>query len=105
MTEGDRSTMSDEPSSTTKARAAAPEHNAQRVFTADDRRAEVEHEYSQYVAVVPISFSGVPAFNIGDPVPASHVERGIVRAEEVAKRDTKAALKAAAIAGGLETGE
>lgn len=98
--------MTDAEPSTTKARAAtAPEHNAQKVVTADDRKAEVEAEYGQYVAVVPISFSGVPAFNVGDPVPASHVKRGIVQVDEVAKRDTKAALTAAAVGGGIETGE
>ena len=30
------------------------------------------------------------AFNVGDPVPASHVERGVVDSSQVAKRDTKA---------------
>jgi hypothetical protein len=38
-------------------------------------RAEQEKEWGQYVAVAPISFNGAPAYNVGDAVPASNVER------------------------------
>lgn len=51
-------------------------------------------EYSEYVAVETILVGGARAFNAGDPVPKSHVERGVVTAEQVAKRDTKAADEA-----------
>ena len=32
-------------------------------------------EYGTFVAIAPISFNGIPAYNIGDPVPVSNVER------------------------------
>lgn len=35
-------------------------------------------EYSQWVATSPIDINGARAFNAGDPVPASHVDRGVV---------------------------
>lgn len=38
-------------------------------------RSEQAKEYGQYVAVAPISFNGVPAYNPGDPVPASNVAK------------------------------
>jgi hypothetical protein len=38
-------------------------------------RAKQQEEYGQYVAKQLISIGGVPAFNVGDPVPVSHVER------------------------------
>lgn len=40
-------------------------------------------EYGQYVALVPIEIGGARAFNVGDPVPASHVSRGVVSQEQV----------------------
>jgi hypothetical protein len=52
-------------------------------------------EYGVYVATVPIDIQGARAFNIGDPVPVSHVERQIVDSDQVAKRSTKAAEAAA----------
>lgn len=48
-------------------------------------------EYGTYVATVPIDIYGARAFNPGDPVPVSHVERGMVSADSVAKVNTKAA--------------
>lgn len=51
-------------------------------------------EYGQYVAVTPIDILGARAFNVGDPVPVSHVENGVVSAEQVARSTTKAAAAA-----------
>lgn len=61
---------------------------------AEDLRDEQIKEYGQYVAVQPIDIGGARAFNTGDPVPASHVSRGIVSSEQVAKTSTKAAAAA-----------
>lgn len=47
-------------------------------------------EYGTYVAVQPIDIGGARAFNVGDAVPMSHVERGVVPSEAVAKSTTKA---------------
>ena len=47
-------------------------------------------EYAMYVAVERISIDGALAFDVGDPVPKSHVERGVVDESQVAKRNTKA---------------
>lgn len=58
---------------------------------ADDFQAAQEKEWGQYVAVEAIAIDGVRAFNPGDPVPVSHVERGVVDKSQVARRDTKAA--------------
>lgn len=57
------------------------------------RRAQ-ESEYGTYVAVKEILIGGARAFNIGDPVPVSHVERGVVDTDDVAKSTTKAARAA-----------
>ena len=54
-------------------------------------------EWGAYVALVPIFFEGVRAFNAGDPVPASHVESGLVSTEQVAKTTTKAGRAAAGV--------
>lgn len=54
-------------------------------------------EYGTYVATVPIDINGARAFNPGDAVPTSHVERGVVLAEQVAKVSTKAGKEAAGI--------
>jgi hypothetical protein len=62
-----------------------------------DRRSESEKEYGQYVAVGAIDILGARAFNTGDPVPVSHVERGVVTPEQVAKVTTKAGRAAAGI--------
>lgn len=53
------------------------------------REAQVK-EYATYVAVDQIHVDGALAFNVGDPVPVSHVDRGVVEKSQVAKRDTKA---------------
>jgi hypothetical protein len=42
-------------------------------------------EYGTFVANKPITIAGARAFNPGDPVPASHVERGVVSADDVDK--------------------
>jgi len=47
-------------------------------------------EYGTYVAAVSIDINGARAFNVGDPVPASHVDRGVVEADQVKKLTTKA---------------
>lgn len=54
-------------------------------------REAIRKEYAAYVALVPIDINGARAFNPGDPVPASHVERKVVAESEVAKSTTKAA--------------
>jgi hypothetical protein len=48
----------------------------------DYQRASVD-EWSHYVATQAIFINGVRAFNEGDAVPTSHVERGVVAREEV----------------------
>lgn len=48
-------------------------------------------EYGTYIAAYPIDVDGVRAFNPGNAVPASHVERGVVDISLVAKVGTKAA--------------
>jgi hypothetical protein len=53
-------------------------------------------EYGQYVAAQTIFIEGARAFNVGDPVPSSHVERGVVAADEVKKVSTKAGQALAA---------
>lgn len=65
-------------------------------MTVDQLRAAQEAEYGTYIATEPIVVNGVRAFNVGDPVPKSHVERGVVQPEQVAKSSTKAAAKAVA---------
>ena len=85
-----------------------PRHSA--VVTADDRRAEVLKEYGQYVATEPIDVPGTTTrvFNVGDPVPASHVTRDEVdwvkagKGGNVAKVGTEEAKRATRAAGGLE---
>ena len=51
-------------------------------------------EYGTYVATQNIEINGARAFNIGDPVPVSHVKRGVVAEDSVAKASTKAAKAA-----------
>jgi hypothetical protein len=53
-------------------------------------------EYGQFVAAQTIFIEGARAFNVGDPVPVSHVERGVVAADEVKKVSTKAGQALAA---------
>lgn len=58
--------------------------------TAQDHREATEREYSVYVAKETIFIDSSRAFNIGDPVPVSHVEAGVVDVEQVEKTSTKA---------------
>lgn len=64
--------------------------------SAEELREAQRKEYSVYVALGPIDIDGARAFNVGDPVPVSHVDRGVVREDQVAKRSTKAGQSAAA---------
>lgn len=50
-----------------------------------------EAEWGEFVATEPINIGGARAFNPGDPVPKSHVARGVVSKDSVARRNTKAA--------------
>lgn len=62
--------------------------------TADDHEKELQAEWGTYVALGPIEIpplSGIRAFNKGEAVPKSHVDRGVVDAALVAKRGTKTA--------------
>lgn len=54
-------------------------------------------EYGTYVAAVQIDIDGARAFNEGDPVPVSHVERGVVTADQVTKITTKTGRAAAGL--------
>ena len=63
--------------------------------TADDLRQQLAAEYGTYVATQPIDIKGARAFNVGDPVPVSHIERGVVDESAVAKTTTKAGREAA----------
>lgn len=62
------------------------------------KRAEAaETEYGTYVALQPIAFNGTPAYNAGDPVPVSNVQK--YKYDEqglVAKVSTAAAQKVVA---------
>lgn len=63
-------------------------------LTAEDAEAARTAEYGVYVATEDIRIDGALAFRTGDPVPASHVDRGVVVKEQVAKSSTKAAQAA-----------
>lgn len=54
--------------------------------TAADLASEQEREYSTYIAAEAIFIAGARAFNVGDPVPVSHVERGVVHPSQVEKK-------------------
>lgn len=45
-----------------------------------------ELEYGTYVAREAIFINGARAFNAGDPVPVSHVERKVVHPDQVEKK-------------------
>lgn len=62
--------------------------------TVDDYQKAQQAEWGTYVATEPIFVNGARAFNAGDPVPASHVEAGVVDKSSVAKTTTKAAQAA-----------
>jgi hypothetical protein len=51
--------------------------------TVAELKAAQEAEYGTYVAVHPIFINGARAFNAGDPVPVSHVKRGVVTKSQV----------------------
>jgi hypothetical protein len=63
---------------------------------ADARRAEQAKEYGKYVAKERIVIDGALAFNAGDPVPVSHVERdnAPVSRDQVVGANTQAAKAA-----------
>lgn len=65
--------------------------------SAADQQAAIESEYGTYVAAEAIFIHGARAFNAGDPVPVSHVDRGVVDKEQVHKITTKAGREAAGI--------
>ncbi len=67
-------------------------------MTAAQFREAVGDEYGQYVATVAIDINGARAFNVGDPVPASHVKAGVVDDGQVSKVSTKAGQAAVATA-------
>ena len=52
-------------------------------MTVADLRAAQDAEYGTYVAAEPINIGAARAFNIGDPVPKSHVENGVVQRSQV----------------------
>ncbi|HET7736455.1 MAG TPA: hypothetical protein VFK52_10795 [Nocardioidaceae bacterium] len=62
----------------------------------DEYRAAQVAEYSVYVASKEILIDGARAFGPGDPVPVSHVERGVVSEDDVVKQSTKAGKAALA---------
>lgn len=64
--------------------------------TDEELRQQQEAEYGTYVATKPIDIGTARAFNVGDPVPTSHVDRGIVSEDDVAKTTTKAGKAATA---------
>lgn len=53
--------------------------------TLDEFRKAQEAEYGEYVAAEKIHIGNALAFNEGDPVPVSHVERGVVDKSQVKK--------------------
>ncbi len=59
--------------------------------TVEDQAQAQAAEYGKYVATVAIDIHGARAFNPGDPVPVSHVDRGVVSRESVVGSSTKTA--------------
>lgn len=57
---------------------------------------EQQAEYGTWIANKAINIRGARAFNIGDPVPVSHVESGVVSEDDVDRKTTKAAKAAVA---------
>jgi len=66
--------------------------------TAAEFREALGKEYGEYVAAVPININGARAFNVGDPVPVSHVERNVVEPDQVKKINTASGRKVIAAA-------
>jgi len=79
-----------------------PEEREQLSALADQRRAEVDAEYGQFVAAQDITFNGALAYPLGAPVPVSNVREhgylthGLVETVEQAQARRDAAAKAAA---------
>ena len=72
--------------------------------TAEEHRRAIQDEYGEYVAVAAITHDGARAYNIGDAVPKANVERwGYLDAGLVARRTTKVAKAAGAVAAGEPT--
>ena len=63
--------------------------------TVEQYLADQAAEWHTYVATEDILIDGVRAFNVGNPVPVSHVTSGVVREDQVAKTTTKAGRQAA----------
>jgi hypothetical protein len=61
--------------------------------TIDEYKAAQAAEWGKYVAAEPIDIDGARAFNAGDPVPASHVERGVVGKSQVTEAAKAEAAK------------
>lgn len=62
----------------------------------EDYKAALQAEWGQFTAKEPIDIDGVRAFNVGDPVPASHVKGAVVAKSQVEQVATKTeAVKAA----------
>lgn len=80
----------------------SPEDLAELTRLADQRRAEVDAEYGQYVAAQDITFNGVLAYPKGAPVPVSNVKEhgylthGLVESAERAQERRDAEVQAAA---------
>lgn len=64
---------------------------------ATEHEALIAAEYGTYVAAEAIFIAGARAFNQGDAVPVSHLERGVVTAEQVVKANTKAGKSLAGV--------
>lgn len=65
--------------------------------TVEEFRKELEAEYGTFVAIVAIDVDGARAYNPGDPVPVSNVEKHKYDTDGlVARRTTKAAAKVTA---------
>lgn len=65
--------------------------------TVEAHQDAIAGEYGTYVAAEDIFIAGGRAFNAGDPVPVSHVDRGVVTAAQVHKITTKAGRAAAGL--------
>lgn len=61
--------------------------------TAVEFREQLGKEYGVYVAKAAIDINGSRAFNAGDPVPVSHVQRQVVDRDQVL--DNKQVMEAA----------
>lgn len=70
--------------------------------TLEQHLAAVAKEYSQYVATEPIDVDGVRAFNPGHPVPASHVDRGVVDKVQVKSTRSKDAETPSPVVGATD---